>query len=53
MNYSDKKHINDYTQQNQGLPVQQVQMDGSVPTEKEVRDAAREMGIDPKTEGRG
>lgn len=53
MNCSRKKTIADYPEMNQGLPIQQVKTDGETPTEKEVMDAAREMGVEPETGDRG
>lgn len=53
MDYSRKTTIADYPEMNQGLPIQQVITDGENPTEKEVRDAAREMSVDPETNDRG
>ncbi len=48
-----KTTIADFPEMNQGLPVQQVITDGEHPTEKEVRDATREMEPAPDSAGRG
>ena len=53
MNCSKKTTIKDFPEMNQGLPQQQVITEGEHPTEKEVRDATREMQPDESSAGRG
>lgn len=53
MNCSKKTTIKDFPKMNQGLPVQQVITDGEHPTEKELRQATREMNADGEIPDRG
>lgn len=53
MSCSRKKTKREQDYMDAGLPVQQVITDGENPTEKEVRDATREMSRDPETSDRG
>lgn len=53
MDYSRKRTEKEQAYMDAGQPVQQVITDGENPTEKEVRDAAREMTRDNETRDRG
>ena len=53
MDYSRKRTEKEQAYMDAGLPVQQVITDGENHTEKEVRDAAREMTRDNETRDRG
>ncbi|NPD91965.1 hypothetical protein [Xylanibacter muris] len=53
MNYSEKEMKTMPSGMNPGLPIQQVIIEGTNPTEKEVKDATDEMSRDPETRERG